>query len=144
MEDRGLQNTRESLWKQRLKEFNDRPVFGVGFASEDNGLVDIRKKDKSGKIEPGSSYLMILSMTGFAGAISILFFLSKILFDKKFWKLTTKKEIYKLAVLGFFSIHFFSEGYLFASGSLMAFVFWTLIGSIYPYSLKNIIKDDKK
>jgi len=144
MEDRGLQNTRESLWKQRLKEFNDSPVFGVGFASEENKVVNIRKINKSGKIEPGSTYLMILSMTGLAGVISMLFFFSKILFDKKFWKVTTTKEIYKLAVLGFFLIHFLAEGYLFASGALMAFVFWTLIGSIYPYPLKNITKENNK
>ena len=141
MEDRGLKNTREALWKDRLNEFHLHPIFGVGFASQEDKILSVRHKNKSGNIEPGSTYLMILSMTGIVGAFAMFFFLSKALFNREFWRQIIHKDQYKFAVFGFFFVHFLGEGYLFASGALMAFVFWTLVGATYPYSLEKIIKE---
>jgi hypothetical protein len=133
MEKRGMENTRESLWRDRIVEFKAHPVFGVGFASQDDKLLVGAKGSKEGQVEPGSTYLMILSMTGIAGTLAMLFFLSKLLLSRNFWRVMTRSEQYKLASFAFFSVHFLAEGYLFASGSLMAFVFWTLVGSTYHY-----------
>ncbi len=134
MEKRGLANTREFLWRDRILEFKAHPIFGVGFASLDDKLLVGKKGGKGGNIEPGSTYLMILSMTGIAGTLAMIFFLSKPFLSRKFWKRMTAMEQYKLSSFAFFSVHFLSEGYLFASGSLMAFVFWTLVGATYPYA----------
>jgi len=134
IQDRGLTNTREFLWNDRIKEFKANPIFGVGFASQDDKLISASKGSKEGKIEPGSTYLMILSMTGLFGAISMLYFFLKAFMNKLFWMRLTSVSQYKIASFTFFFIHFLGEGYLFASGSLMAFVFWTLLGSTYAYS----------
>ena len=140
MESRGLENTREVLWNDRIREFKTNPFFGVGFASQDDKLLEGKVGGEKGNIEPGSTYLMILSMTGLFGTLAMILFLSKPLLSRKFWKRISSSDRYKLASFGFFSVHFLAEGYLFASGSLMAFVFWTLVGATYPYSGINYSK----
>ena len=77
---------------------------------------------------------MVLSMIGIFGTFAVMLFLSKPLLSRKFWKRITSSKRYMLASYAFFSVHFLAEGYLFASGSLMAFVFWTLVGATYPYA----------
>ena len=144
MTSRGLENTRENLWQDRIAEFKAHPIFGVGFASQDDKLTASESGTSKGNVEPGSTYLMILSMTGLVGAFTIILFLSKPLLSRRFWKRITSSENYKLASFAFFSIHFLGEGYLFASGSLMAFVFWTLVGATYPYIGINYTKGLKK
>ncbi|WP_373032899.1 O-antigen ligase family protein [Sulfurovum sp.] len=134
--ERGLQNTREELWDDRIREFVNYPIFGVGFASQNDEFTNRKGRAITGSIEPGSTYLMILSMTGIIGASAVFVFFLKPLSSKRFWKRISSMQRYKLAVLLFFAVHFIAEGYIFSSGSLMGWVFWLLLGSIYPY--KNI------
>ena len=131
--ERGLKNTREELWDNRVQEFKANPFFGVGFATQDDKLSNVKIDDK-GHIEPGSTYLMVLSMTGVVGAFAMCFFFLKPILSRNFWKRIASVERYKLASYGFFSIHFIAEGYIFSSGSLMAFIFWLLVGATYPYA----------
>jgi len=128
------ENTRETLWNERIKEFQSSPLFGVGFATQDDKVVNEKNENEAGQLEPGSTYLMILSMMGITGGITVLFFILKPLLSRKFWRQVVNLEQYKLASLLFFLVHFLAEGYIFAAGSLLAFSFWTLIGAIYPYS----------
>lgn len=132
MVNRGIENTREGLWHDRIMEFNSSPFFGVGFVAQDLTLDDRRGKDagENGKIEPGSTYLMILSMTGILGAVSLLVLFSKYLSRINNLKNNlTKPEV---LIFIFFGVHFISEGYIFSSGALLAFLFWLLIGVTYP------------
>jgi len=139
--ERGLKNTRELLWTNRLIEFKSNPVFGVGFATQNEEIIVIDKQhqreDSTGRIEPGSTYLMILSMTGLLGAFSMILLLGKALISRDFWRRVSKTESYKLALFVFFSVHFVAEGYIFSSGALFACIFWLLLGATYPYSKIN-------
>jgi O-antigen ligase len=144
LSSRGTVNTREDLWNDRLREFNNNPIFGVGFAAQEDKLAKGNKAGKGGQVEPGSTYLMILSMTGSMGAIALFVFFLKPLLSKQFWRYMLSPSVkYKLAIFIFFSIHFIAEGYIYSSGSLMAFVFWLLVGSTYPYSNTNYQHDFK-
>ncbi len=135
--NRGIDNTREELWHDRILEFNSSPFFGVGFSAQDNSLKGKLSFNISndGKVEPGSTYLMILSMTGLLGASALI-----ILFSKYYLyinKLRNATSNYFLLIFIFFLIHFIAEGYIYSSGSLMAYTFWLLIGVTYPNSYKG-------
>lgn len=130
--ERGLENTRQELWNNRIKEFKNYPIFGIGFATEK--IVREVSKYNIGQIEPGSTYLMILSMTGSVGFIAFLFLLYKLLINSKFWKLLKSDKVYMLAIFGFFLVHFLAEGYIYAAGSLMSNIFWILLAVVYPYN----------
>lgn len=136
---RGLDNTREILWHDRLLEFKNNPFFGVGFAAQDdkiNGKIG-KKGSEEGVVEPGSAYLMILSMTGLIGAIALISFFSKYFLSILFWKNNVNNINYKFLLFIFFLIHFVAEGYILSSGSIFSFIFWLLIATTYPNSFNN-------
>jgi len=137
---RGFDNTREILWHDRLLEFKNSPFFGVGFAAQDDKIDGKIGKigSEEGVIEPGSTYLMILSMTGLLGTISIMIFFSSYIKNLKFWRNNLLKINYKILLLIFFIIHFIAEGYIFSSGSVFAFIFWLLIAVTYPNQYNNL------
>jgi O-antigen ligase len=133
---RGFDNTREILWHDRLLEFKSSPFFGVGFAAQDDNIKGKigKKGSEEGVVEPGSAYLMILSMTGLLGTIVLLIFFSKYILSLNFWEKNLFNINYKFLLFIFFSIHFIAEGYIFSSGSIFSFIFWLLVASTYPNS----------
>lgn len=139
--NRGVDNTRAELWHDRLLEFDSSPFFGVGFAAQDLTLDGRLGKgaDENGGVEPGSTYLMILSMTGIIGVIALLILFSRYLSQIIYLKQNLNNPI--LYIFIFFLIHFISEGYIYSSGSLMAFTFWLLIGETYP-NYYNKVNDE--
>jgi len=145
--ERGMENTREVLWTNRMIEFKSSPFFGVGFATQSDDIIIFDKqhadfKGRNGRIEPGSTYLMILSMTGLFGAFAMLLLMLKIFISKDFWKRVALQDSYKLASFVFFSVHFVAEGYIYSSGALFACIFWLLVGATYPYSKLNYSKSN--
>ncbi len=144
--DRGMKNTRAALWANRMIEFNSSPYFGVGFATQKDDIITIEDKalefsnKNGGRIEPGSTYLMILSMTGLFGAFAMSLLMLKTVISKDFWRRIALQDSYKLAAFVFFSVHFVAEGYIFSSGALFACVFWLLLGATYPYTKINYSK----
>ena len=69
--------SRANKWNSRLIEFDNAPFIGIGFSSIDiNGLDNFDRV--TGQIEPGSSWLSLLSMTGLIGFFSFLFINFKI------------------------------------------------------------------
>jgi hypothetical protein len=136
MDSGDVLDSRAAKWEQRIVEFNSSPIFGIGFASIDVTLGDDFDKEK-GTIEPGSSWLAVLSMTGLLGFLIFFFMiLKKILFV-----LNTSNDSLKLAYLGsiliIFIFHMFAEGYVFASGSLLFFFFWLVMGVIAGEKLSD-------
>lgn len=125
--------TRDELWEQRIKEFQSSKLFGIGFAS----VSEDSKFDKeTGTIEPGSSWLVVFSMTGLLGGVGMI-----LLFMKKQVKLLGKKiEKEQGALFGgiflFFIFHMFVEGYIYSAGSGLFFFVWMLLG----VEAKNIKK----
>lgn len=121
--------TRENRWNSRISEFRSSPVFGVGFASVDI-TVDQRYNELDGQIEPGSSWLALLSMTGLLGFMSIFIFILRTYNYLYKIKIDRSKFAYFGGLLTFFILHMFAEGYITAAGNTLFFYFWLLMGVI--------------
>lgn len=127
-------NSREAHWMQRLAEFESSPVFGIGFSSVDikNTSIGSTFDLRNGKVETGSSWLSVLSMTGIVGFI---FFLCVILGGlKKAWSMKDEYPLvsgFLIALLSFWICHMIAEGYILAGGNTLAFFTWLTLGVIY-------------
>lgn len=121
--------TRTALWEMRIKEFRSSPWLGVGFAAVDTE-ISTKFQEKDGKVEPGSSWLAILSMTGILGLVPILFLvLSNIVF-----LIRDDSDPASSAIVGgiffLFIVHMIAEGYALSAGSGLFFYFWLTMGTI--------------
>ncbi|MDD2539599.1 MAG: O-antigen ligase family protein [Desulfuromonadaceae bacterium] len=133
---KGLTNTREKLWKARWQEFNENVFVGVGIGmgkgEEEAGV----QKDASGNInvEPGSSYLALLSMTGILGSFGFLLVIVALLRIVFFLGSTSFQDIYlteAFVVLIFLLINMVAEGWILAVGSPFCLLFWLNLGRIW-------------
>lgn len=132
----GTFSSRVDKWDNRIAEFKQSPLFGVGFASVDPKNT----KDYDGKsIEPGSSWLAIFSMTGMLGGCTIVCLLLYYYYYLYQLSEDFNYSLY-LALLNVFIVHMMTEGYIFSAGNYLFFYFWLLIGTIS--SLK--IRDNEK
>ncbi len=124
-----MAETRREIWFDRVLEFSTSPIYGVGFGSVDT-RISKNYETEGGKIEPGSSWLAVLSMTGLIGFIPIIILIyTNVKFLIKENDSTTQSA-YMGALLITIILHMFAEGYIFSSGSGMAYYFWLLIGNI--------------
>lgn len=117
--------SRSEKWEARMAEFSNSPVFGVGFSAQDPNGKDSYDK-KRGIVEPGSSWLCILSMTGIIGFIFVV-----LIIVKPFFYLINNPSPYNTLLLGllvFFMVAFIAEGYIYAGGSALCFIAWLVIG----------------
>lgn len=128
-----LLTARRDYWEARLGEFESNPLIGIGFATVS---VDDNRSDfniKTGEIEPGTSWLAILSMVGVLGFIPIVSIFTK----NMIFLIHTRKQTLKSALLGallvFFITHMFAEGYFLSSGGFLFFYVWLLLGIIDIY-----------
>jgi O-antigen ligase len=124
-------SSREGKWNNRLDEFEENPIFGCGFAA-----LDVSHNEDysayNGVVEPGSSWLALLSMTGVMGAILFaMMFLPTI---SSLIKARPGTASLLLASIVFFSVHLVVEGYIFASGNYLCFLFWLILGCGISYS----------
>jgi len=130
-EKRGdLTASRTSIWQARLMEFSHSPIYGIGFSHLMYTGGDPKDKSDDGKIEPGSSFLAILAMTGILGFSMIIL----LLLVNLFFLLTNKLDMLSTAILGslliFFILHMLAEGYILSSGGVLFFYVWLLLGNI--------------
>ena len=118
-------DSRTELWDERVEEFASSPLVGVGFCAIDTDAsygLDI----SSGRVETGSSWLIVLSMLGIIGAFIVV----PIIF-RAFILVRRRKDDFKAVLAGIlilFFVHMAAEGYIFAGGSFLAFMFWLTIG----------------
>lgn len=135
----GTFNSREILWNHRLSEFEENPIFGIGFSSVDT-KYDSDYDQATGIIEPGSSWLSILSMTGILGSVSFLaiFFPTLSRLYKLSLHIPAAQMIFSL--LSVYCIHMITEGYIFAAGNYLSIFFWLLLGQGYLLSESVDIK----
>lgn len=131
--------TREALWTISILEFKKSPIYGVGFASVDTSIND-KFNEEGGTIEPGSSWLVVLSMLGLLGSFPMFFLLFsylKFLFYDKVW-IVNSSFLGGLLVL--MVVHMMAEGYVFSAGSGLFFIFWLIMGLIEQMkNFKNVI-----
>jgi O-antigen ligase len=127
---KGMTNTREQLWKDRWVEFDSSPIVGIGVGVEEAGGT----KTEYGTIvvEPGSSYLAILSMTGIVGALSFgILVLTLVVRVQKKWTLLNSTDRTEIVAVGmFWAVHAVAEGWIFAGGSILCLFFWIWVGRL--------------
>lgn len=125
--------SRKASWNKRLKEFNSSPLFGIGFATVKTINNKSEFKTPNGGIEPGTSWLSILSMIGIFGFIPVIILFGQYIL----FLLRDQQNRITSAALGgllfFFITHMFAEGYFLASGSIMFFYIWLLLGFLEIY-----------
>ena len=131
--------SRDVLWQQRIREFKSSPLVGVGFGyaeyvtniNERTGRITYKKSD-SGVIEPGSSWLGALSMTGLFGFTALLVLWFKSL--KNCWKVEKRDKLFGVYIgstLVFWAVHMIAEGHIFSAGGFPFFLTWITIGTAY-------------
>lgn len=118
-------NSRQDKFDYRIAEFKSSPILGVGFCAVDiNGGDGYGERD--GRIEPGTSHLSVLSMTGLLGMAAYL-----ILLYQAFSHPLKTRSVHSLFVLLCFIAmftHAWFEGYVFSAGGFLAFLYWLIIG----------------
>lgn len=133
-------SSRDALWNDRIKEFEDSPIIGQGFASI-NRMVATRTPFSivSRSLEPGSSWLFILSSLGVVGLALFIVMLTKACYKFVIAEEYTS-DIWHTANLFFFFVHFFIEGYILHSGGMLFVFFWlTLYINFRSINDKNFI-----
>lgn len=134
----GATNSREKMWNSRMNEFYSSPVFGLGFAAIDRQSSGDGGFDKrTGMVESGSSWLIILSMTGLLGALMLIPTLLK-----AYLTAYQDKDQFSALVCGIltlFFVHMIAEGYIFYGGSQLAFMLWLTVG--VSMDCKYLIKE---
>lgn len=126
----GTLNSRTNLWNKRIAEFKSSPMWGVGFAAVDPEIDETYDK-KRGIVEPGSSHLAVLSMTGLLGFVPyigiIIFSFMAVRGDKD------GASRFRRCALIAFMVHGMVEGYALAGGSPLCFLYWLFIGQCVDY-----------
>lgn len=121
----GQFSSRQKLWNDRIEEFKSNPILGVGFvAIGPNHINSVNKK--TGVIEPGSSWLSILSMTGIIGTLILI----PILFSSflTVWYSNSTCSPLLVGLLTLLFVHMIAEGYIFSAGSFLCFSLWLIMG----------------
>lgn len=121
----GVYGSRTEKFEARMDEFEDSPIYGIGFASINPKGKDLYNH-KTGTIEPGSSWLGTLSMTGIIGFLFVAFFILNAFIIAKKSKTSIASLMASLVL--FFAIHMIFEGYIFAAGGPLCFIVWLVIG----------------
>lgn len=138
IETRGIAlGARGLKWEHRLNEFQHSPFFGVGFCAMDTQYTS-DYNEESGGMEPGSSWLAVLSMTGLIGLVLFLcvfLYSGRVVIKRK-----NNDSMLLLALLVFFIIHFIGEGYIFSSGGALCYLAWIVIGC--SYDMKYHLSED--
>jgi hypothetical protein len=139
---KGNLNSRTDLWASRLLEFRSSPICGIGIMMGTGSGVTA-KETGAIRVEPGSSYLAVLAMTGLVGSVSFCLALGLLLFRFIVSHKNTGLDKDILSVVGIYlAVHANAEGWIFAFGTPMCFLFWLWLGNVgdvgnfttHPYS----------
>lgn len=125
-------STREDKWKARTAEFVENPLFGCGFASQTHFTSDdvIWYIQETGGLEPGSSWLCILAMTGLLGFLTLGGAIIKASIDV--WT-ASKNNVDAIFFLALWLLYLFNgmmEGWIYYSGGFVFYLWWLLFGTM--------------
>lgn len=116
--------SRDDKFRFRWNEFLSSPIMGIGFASIDPMGGDIYWPD--GTIEPGSSHMAVLSMTGLSGIIC--YFLIILFAYNCVRNEDGTNAKFKKALLIAMLLHACWEGYVFSGGGFLCLLYWIIVG----------------
>jgi hypothetical protein len=126
--------SRKELWEGRLTEFKDNPVvgLGVGMAQKYGINADPTAGRFSGMVEPGSAYLVVLSMTGLLGAMALAMVIGvELLRLAKVWDAVPQRRKFELTGIGLLLIvHAGAEGWIYSPGGVICLYFWLWLGMV--------------
>ena len=127
---KGTGNSRSELWQARINEFKSSPLIGIGISmGKDSGTF--KNAEGSIRVEPGSSYLAILSMTGAVGTIAFFSALGMLVYG--FYTNQSMPPLEKdiLCVVGIFlAVHGVAEGWILGFAHPLCFLFWLWLGNV--------------
>lgn len=126
IEDSGMYDSRTEKVENRLKEFYSSPIIGIGYQSVSMHSSDAPNIRGDGNIEPGSSWLCILSMTGIVGFLFMISIFRKAYKSALF--AVDGNNVLLISLLIFYTVHMLVEGYVFAGGSFLCMHLWLIIG----------------
>ena len=130
----GDYNSRDRKFERRMFEFYESPIVGIGFAS-----IDIRTGDAynsvNGQIEPGTAHLAVLSQTGLIGMLAYILMLYGALRIIK--KRNSVNSYINYSIFWFFFGHGWAEGWIFAAGGMICFMFWLSMSQCYDLEFKK-------
>lgn len=138
-------SSRTELWDERLREFKSNPILGIGVGVSQEILDEniLLNGEFIGFVEPGSTYLVILSMTGLLGAISLSiaigFEFLNFLNCSKYIQKYTNIEILGMGV--FFIVHGVAEGWIYSPGGIICIMFWLWFGRMVDATKKILNKE---
>ncbi len=115
--------SRQKLWTTRIDEIRTSPLIGIGYANESTALSSENATHKPTNIEPGSSWLSLVSYGGIIGS-GIFGWFSYKMFSKISANRHKKYVIPTIALLTFFFVDGIAEGWLMFSGALLFPIFW--------------------
>lgn len=125
-------SSRESKWNNRIAEFKNNPILGIGYVSVGLNTEDV--DPQNGTVEPGSSWLAILSMTGIVGMV-IMF----IIFYSSFTAPCGCSDDLLPSILGvivLMAAHMGAEGYIFSANSYLFFLIWLALACARDYKYR--------
>lgn len=133
-EETGGYSSRTKKYDSRLYEFMESPIMGVGFASIDINTGDAYNKE-TGQIEPGTAHLAVLAQTGLMGMLAYVILLYGAL--TRVMKQPSLNANIACALLGLFFAHGWGEGWIFAPGGMICFMFWLSLSQCYDLESKE-------
>ena len=135
IESGGMTSSRNTKWNNRIYEFWENPVTGMGFCACDQQFINDYDKT-TGTIESGSSWLAVLSMTGLLGFIPFMILMYRSVKNILFYK--TKDSPLLIGLLSTLVMHMFAESYIVAGGSQLCFIAWMIIGCSFDNKYRSV------
>lgn len=148
LQKKGLVNTREGRWDLRIEEFKESPIIGLGIGMSSVYREALTEGFGSGyttTVEPGSAYLVVLSMTGAAGALSLLLVIGVELdgLRKKWGKIPVERK-YQIAGIGsLLFVHGIAEGWIYSAGVVLCLFFWLWLGIVRDSSDSVLLQENR-
>jgi len=135
LRNKGFSHSRKQLWEERMTEFREKPIVGVGIGMSfgyENALSKGFGEKFTGTVEPGSAYLVVLSMTGLLGAISFIILIGyEMLSLRKYWEFIEFKRKHEIIGIGsLLFVHAIAEGWIFSPGNVLCLFFWLWLGIV--------------
>lgn len=133
-------NSREDMWLSRIKEYQESPIYGVGFGYMKYGWGNLGAESARGRIESGSGWASVISQTGTLGAICMFFIVIPNLIYLIRKKSTSYCSAWYSGMCIMFILQPITEAYITTVGAVLCCLFW-LNYSVIESFRKGILKE---
>ena len=117
-------NSREDMWKSRLREYHENPVFGIGFGYMKYGWGNLGAETTKGRIEAGSGWASVISQTGTMGAVCMALMVLPNLFFLLRHRSTSYCSAWYSGMCVMFILQPITEAYITTVGAVLCCLFW--------------------